>query len=54
MDLDLPKGILIALISRNGDMFVPWGDSVLMENDEVLIFAAEELMPRAVEMLGVE
>ncbi len=54
MDLDLPRGILIALISRNGDMFVPWGDSVLMDNDEVLIFAAEELMPRAVEMLGVE
>ena len=54
MDLGLPKGILIALVSRDGDMFVPWGDSVLMENDEVLIFAAEELMPRAVEILGVE
>ncbi len=54
MDLGLPKSILIALVSRDGDMFVPWGDSVLMENDEVLIFAAEELMPRAVEILGVE
>ncbi|HQO82599.1 MAG TPA: TrkA C-terminal domain-containing protein, partial [Synergistales bacterium] len=54
MDLELPKGILIALVSRNGEMFVPWGDNDLKENDEVLIFASEELMPRAVEVLGVE
>ena len=54
MDLGLPKGILIALVSRNGEMFVPWGDNDLKENDEVLIFASEELMPRAVEVLGVE
>ncbi len=54
MDLELPKGILIALVSRNGEMFVPWGDNDLKENDEVLIFASEELMPRAVEILGVE
>jgi trk system potassium uptake protein TrkA len=53
MDLGLPKGILIALISRNGDMFVPWGNNVLQEGDEILIFSSEELMNQAVEILGV-
>ena len=52
-DLGLPKGILIALISRKGDMFVPWGDDVLQENDEILLFSSEELMDQAVEILGV-
>jgi len=53
MDLGLPKGILIALVSRGTEMFVPWGNSVLRENDEVLIFSSEELMNKAVEILGV-
>jgi len=53
-DIDLPRGVLIALVSRNGEMFVPWGDSILMAGDEVLIFGSKDLMPRAAEILGVE
>lgn len=53
-DMDLPRGVIIALVSRNTEMFVPWGDSTLMAGDEVLIFGSKELMPRAAEILGVE
>lgn len=53
-DMDLPRGVLIALVSRDGEMFVPWGDSTLMAGDEVLIFGSKELMPRAAEILGVK
>ncbi len=53
-DMDLPRGVLIALVSRDGEMFVPWGNSTLMAGDEVLIFGSKELMPRAAEILGVE
>lgn len=53
-DVDLPRGVLIALVSRGGEMFVPWGDTVLMAGDEVLIFGSKELMPKATGILGVK
>jgi trk system potassium uptake protein len=54
MDLDLPKGILVALVSRRREMFVPWGDTHLEEGDEILLFASQEQMPLALEILGVK
>ncbi len=53
-DVDLPRGVLMALVSREGKMFVPWGDTVLMAGDEVLIFGSKELMQKATGILGVK
>ncbi|MEA3508834.1 MAG: Trk system potassium transporter TrkA [Synergistota bacterium] len=53
MDIGMPQGILLALVSRRGEAFVPWGDTVLEKGDEIMLFASSELMPKAVEILGV-
>lgn len=54
MDLGLPKGILLALICRNEQVFVPWGDTVLQPHDQIVLFASSEQMPKAVEILEVQ
>jgi len=53
MSLGLPKGILIALIVRKGDTFVPVGATVLQKGDKVIVFATSDLMSEAMESLGV-
>ncbi|HPF85910.1 MAG TPA: TrkA C-terminal domain-containing protein, partial [Aminivibrio sp.] len=53
MSLGLPKGILVALIVRRGEVFVPVGATVLQAGDKVIVFATSDLMPEAVEYLGV-
>jgi len=52
-NIGLPKGVLLALIARGDDVIVPFGNSILRENDRVLLFACSRLLPRAVEMLKV-
>jgi trk system potassium uptake protein TrkA len=52
--LGLPKGIILALVERGREAFVPSGDTVLREGDRIILFASNELMPRALEVLGVE
>jgi len=39
VELGLPAGTLIVLISRNGECFAPGGGTVLAENDAVLLLA---------------
>ncbi len=53
-ELGLPKGILVALIRRGNEVFVPKGETTLQGNDLVTLFASSELMPIAVEKLGVK
>lgn len=53
-EMDLPKGILIALVRRDNEVFVPMGDTIIHAGDLVTIFASSELMPIAVEKLGVK
>lgn len=53
-ELGLPKGILVALIQRENEVFVPKGETTLQGNDLVTLFASSELMPIAVEKLGVK
>ena len=52
-DLALPRGIILALVERGAEAFVPWGNTVLQGGDRVLLFASSELMPQAVELLEV-
>ena len=51
--LGLPKGVLVALIMRRGETFVPVGDTVLRGGDKAVVFAASDLMAEAMEYLGV-
>lgn len=53
MSIALPKGILVALIVRKGEVFVPVGATVIQEEDKVIVFATSDLMSEALEYLGV-
>lgn len=41
LDLDLPKGVLVLLVTRDTIHLVPEGNTVLAENDRVLVLAPE-------------
>lgn len=43
-DIGLPKGALIAAIVRKGEVFIPYGRSLLEPGDKVIVFA----LPRAI------
>lgn len=40
--MNLPKGIIIGAIVRNGDVIIPKGDSILKENDRIVVFSLSE------------
>ncbi len=52
-DIGLPRGIILALVERGTEAFVPWGNTVLQGGDRVILFSSSELMPQAVELLEV-
>lgn len=45
LDLDLPVGVIIGGISRNGTTFVPDGSTVVRSGDHIIFFA----LPRDIE-----
>ena len=49
----LPKGVLVALVSRRGNVFVPTGETQLEEGDQVVLFASSDKMQQALNILGV-
>ncbi len=53
MNLDLPQGIILALVERGKHIFVPWGDTELLAGDRVILFAASDRMSEALDILGV-
>src|SRR6056297_18171 len=52
-NIGFPKGVILALVARGNDVFVPFGNTVLHEGDRVLLFASSRILPKAVEILGV-
>ncbi|MDY3868187.1 MAG: Trk system potassium transporter TrkA [Pyramidobacter sp.] len=54
MDLDLPKGILIAMIRRGSAYLVPGGGETLHSGDVISIFAMTELMPEAMRIFEAD
>jgi trk system potassium uptake protein TrkA len=44
-NLRLPAGALVAAIVRGGDVFVPYGSSVIEPGDKVIVFALPEAIP---------
>ena len=54
MDLNLPRGILIAVIKRGGKYLVPGGAEKLQEGDVISVFAMSEKMPEAMHFFKVD
>jgi len=42
--ISFPKGAIIGAVTRNGDVFVPVGDTVIQAGDKVVVFT----LPKAV------
>jgi trk system potassium uptake protein TrkA len=41
---DLPDGVVIGAITRNGEFITPRGDTVVEENDHVIVFVREDVV----------
>ena len=52
MNMKIPKGVLVALIGSDKDVFVPGGTSTLKAGDHVILFAATSLMREAADFFG--
>ncbi|MBM4350913.1 MAG: Trk system potassium transporter TrkA [Deltaproteobacteria bacterium] len=46
-DLGMPKGSLVAAVVRQGEVFIPYGKSVLEPGDKVIVFA----LPKAISAI---
>jgi len=42
MELDFPKGMIIGAIVRDNDVIIPKGNSVLLENDRIVVFCLSD------------
>ena len=42
---DLPKGVVVGAITRNGEYVVPRGDTVIETNDHVVVFVDRDALP---------
>lgn len=52
MDLGMPKGSVIGIIERGGELHIPTGTTTLRAGDKVVVFASVDIMPLAMELLG--
>ena len=54
MELTLPDHTLAVMVMRNGHYFIPKGNTVLMENDKLLMISDnDEALLQAYEALGI-
>ena len=51
VDLQLPQGVLVVLVSREGDFVIPQGSTVLMAGDTVLLLADDGALQVARSMM---
>ena len=54
MELDIPRGVILALVERGEEVFVPKGSTVLKENDHLLFFSSRDNLHKALAALGAE
>ncbi|GHV34330.1 potassium transporter TrkA [Synergistales bacterium] len=53
MDLNVPQGVLVALVGRERkNVFVPVGKTIFEPEDHVILFASTDRMPQAAEFFG--
>ena len=48
---DMPEGVVIGAITRNGDFVIPRGDTDVHPNDHVVVFAREEIVDKVLDLL---
>ena len=53
-DIRLGKGAVVALIGRGDEVLVPGGNTKLLTNDHVILFALSEMMPETAKLFGAE
>jgi trk system potassium uptake protein TrkA len=51
-DIKFPDGALIGAVMRNGNVFVPVGDSQIEPNDKVVIFALPKVVQNVEKMFA--
>lgn len=51
--MSLPEGMLVAAIHRGNDVIIPKGDTVIQENDRVIIFSLLSELPEVEALLSV-
>lgn len=52
IDIKMPRGSIIGLLERGGELFIPTGVTRLAPGDKIVLFAAAEIMSQALETLG--
>lgn len=53
-NLKLPDGVLIGAIVRNDEIIIPRGNSIIIPNDHVIIFALQAAIPKLEKLLTVK
>jgi trk system potassium uptake protein TrkA len=48
---DLPAGVVIGAITRDGEFVIPRGDTIIRENDHVVCFLDASIIDEATELL---
>jgi len=51
-ELNLPPGVIVAAISRNGEVAIPRGNTVLAAGDTIIVFAVAVHVPRIAHMFS--
>ena len=54
MDLPIPKESIIVSITRNGEMIIPKGDTLLLSGDKLLVICNDDKMHTMVQALRIE
>lgn len=53
-DISFPKGAMVAGIIRGPQIIIPTGDSVIMPDDRIIIFATQKAIPKVEKILAVK
>ncbi len=53
-EVDLPSGVLLGAIVRDGEMICPGGDTVVQAEDRVVLFASADVIRKVEKMFAVQ
>lgn len=53
-NISFPKGVLVAGITRNDQVIIPSGESIIEPNDRIIIFASRKAIPKIEKILAVK
>jgi trk system potassium uptake protein TrkA len=53
-EVDFPKGVIVGAIVRGKEVIIPCGDSVIRPGDHLIIFAAQNVVPKLERLLTVK